>query len=146
MYDMGVRLCDDLFGFEDEVDQDLSPGAVERYRVLILALSQHLRCRDAGHLLDRPVPGDDGAVRVDRERGIGKEVEDIRLAPFMIQDGGIRLPLLDGLADLVGEFGELCPGIASLLEVEVSTVVDRLDHDLLSTSPGEEDERGGVSR
>lgn len=47
----------------------------------------------------------------------------------------------DGLLDGIGQLGELGFGFTPLLDVVISTRVDRLDDDLLAASPREQDER-----
>ena len=46
--------------------------------------------------------------------------------------------------DLMLQFYELRPGIATLLEVEIDTIVHRLDDHFLASPAGEEDERDQV--
>ena len=137
---MGIVLFQHVFGLGDHVDQDRPPVAVERDRVLVVAFPEDLPGGHPGHLLDRVVPGNDPALPVDGERGVGQEVDDIGEAFLRFDEEVLRLPPGHGLPDLVLQFGELGLCVASLLEVEVRAVVDRLDHDLFPAR-GEEDER-----
>ena len=54
-------------------------------------------------------------------------------------DWPVHHPPPDGLPDLVREFRKLRLRVAAFLEVEVRSVVDRIDHDLLA-APREKDE------
>ena len=65
-------------------------------------------------LFDSLVPRDDVPGPFNGKRGIRQEIEDVRLALLKVTDPHIRTPLLDGLADLVGQFGELRTGVPRL--------------------------------
>ncbi|OPY54884.1 MAG: hypothetical protein A4E51_00933 [Methanosaeta sp. PtaU1.Bin055] len=59
---------------EDRVYQDRPLKPEEGLPVGVISFSHDLVLGDAGHLFDRPVPGDDGLPLVDDEGGVGEKV------------------------------------------------------------------------
>lgn len=60
---------------------------------------------------------------VDSKGCIRQEVDDVPLSPFKIPDIDFRPSLLDGLPDLVCEFGKLRLGLTAFLDVRVGAFI-----------------------
>ncbi|KAF5031358.1 hypothetical protein DSECCO2_628550 [anaerobic digester metagenome] len=78
---------------------------------------------------------------VEEEDDLRDPLGHLPVPRLALAEGGLGPSATDRLPALVEELGELRLGLAPLLKIEVGTVVDRLDHDLLAAPAGEEDER-----
>ena len=130
-----------LIRLNDHVDENPAPGPVERNRVLNVSLAQHIAGRDAGHLFDGAVPRDHVPGLVDGKRGIRKKIDDIGKTPLGVMERAFCLSCPYRLTNFVRKLGKLGLRVAAFLEIEVRTVVDRLDHDLLASPAGKKDKR-----
>ncbi|OQA23805.1 MAG: hypothetical protein BWY59_02509 [Verrucomicrobia bacterium ADurb.Bin345] len=75
-FDVSVVALHLLIRFQHEIHKDGPPLAIERHRVLVIALADHVPGGDTCQGLDRPVPGNHLALAVDRKRRIRQETDD----------------------------------------------------------------------
>ncbi|OPY41607.1 MAG: hypothetical protein A4E42_01770 [Methanoregulaceae archaeon PtaU1.Bin222] len=104
-------------------------------------LPQHFSLLIPAALQESPIDGDKLSIReavdCDRIRTVLKDSPE--LLPTLL-DQVLCLFSPDSLPDLVSEFSKLRLRVTSFLEIEVRTIVDRGDHDLLAPTACKEDE------
>ena len=90
-----------------QVNNDGPALAIHRDRIFIIPFSQHFCGTDASHLFNGTIPGYHHTMDIDRKRGIGQEVDDVRFPALMVSDTRLCPFFLDCQVDLVRKLSEL---------------------------------------